>query len=64
MFDIEVLNKEGEDGGGGVVLNADGVYLTTYSTLLFNLKLVRCGYYHSEEKSLPITKVCYLFLPI
>ena len=38
-------------------LNADGVYFATYYSLVLNLKLVTCGYYHSEEKSLPITQV-------
>ena len=42
-----------------VILNGDGVYIATYSALLLNLKLVRCAYYSSEEKSLPISEVCH-----
>ena len=40
-------------------LNGDGVYLSTIYTLLLNLKLIGCGYYQSEEKSLPISEVIY-----
>ena len=39
------------------ILNADGIYMATYFGLLLNLKLLRCGYYDSEEKSLPISEV-------
>ncbi len=39
------------------ILNADGVYIVTYYGLLLNLKLLRCGYYDSEEKSVPISEV-------
>ena len=39
------------------ILNADGIYSATYYGLLLNLKLLRCGYYDSEEKSLPISEV-------
>ena len=41
----------------GAILNADGVYLATYSALLLNLKLLRNGYYQSEEKSLCMAEV-------
>ena len=40
-----------------VVLTGDGVYVVTCLTLLLNLKLVRSGYYESEEKSLHISEV-------
>ena len=41
------------------ILNADGVYLATYSALLLNLKLMYMGYYASQEKSLPLSEVWY-----
>ena len=40
-----------------VVLTGDGVYVVTCLTLLLNLKLVRSGYYESDEKSLHISEV-------
>ena len=49
-------DEEGTNGGGAI-LNADGVYLATYSMLSLNLKLIHCGYYSSDEKSLPIAEV-------
>ncbi len=45
------------DSGLVPILNADGIYLATYYGLLLNLKLSRCGYYDSEEKSVPISEV-------
>ena len=49
--------QEGDEVKYCVILNADGVYIATYAALLLNLKLVQCGYYTSEEKSLPISEV-------
>jgi len=46
-----------ESQASSVPLNADGVYLATYSALSLNLKLHLQGYYNSEEKSVPITEV-------
>lgn len=48
---------------GGAILNADGVYLATYSALLLNLKLLRNGYYLSEEKSLCMAEVSIQRMP-
>ncbi len=45
------------ENGEGTILNADGVYLATYSALLLNLKLIQSDYYSSEEKSLPMAEV-------
>ena len=49
-------DSQGEDSQSAI-LNADGVYLATYSVLLLNLKLIKAGYYSSEEKSLPMAEV-------
>ncbi|CAM1291637.1 KIAA1244 (predicted) [Pycnogonum litorale] len=38
------------------IMNADGVYLATYSALLLNLKLLRLGYYTDETKVVPLTE--------
>ncbi|XP_074653085.1 brefeldin A-inhibited guanine nucleotide-exchange protein 3-like [Tubulanus polymorphus] len=37
------------------LLNADGVYIATYQTLLLNLKLIKCGYYAGHVVS-PVTQ--------
>ncbi|XP_063243212.1 brefeldin A-inhibited guanine nucleotide-exchange protein 3 [Bacillus rossius redtenbacheri] len=38
------------------IINADGIYLATYSALLLNLKLIRQGYYQQDTKPLPMTE--------
>lgn len=39
-------------------INADGIYLTTYSCLLLNLKLIYLGYYDSNQKEdIPLSEV-------
>uniref|UniRef100_T1J3I1 SEC7 domain-containing protein n=1 Tax=Strigamia maritima TaxID=126957 RepID=T1J3I1_STRMM len=39
------------------IINADGVYLATYSALLLNLKLIRNGYYKADLSTLiPLTE--------
>ena len=53
-----MLCSDQDKGNDAVILNADGVYVVTYSALLLNLKLIRNGYYESEDKSLPIAEVC------
>lgn len=40
-----------------VIMNADGVYLATYSALLFNLKLMKRGCYHDDTKAIPMLEV-------
>ncbi|KAG1677896.1 Brefeldin A-inhibited guanine nucleotide-exchange protein 3 [Nymphon striatum] len=39
-----------------VIMNADGVYLATYSALLLSLKLMRNCYYSDNSKSVPLTE--------
>ena len=53
-----MLCLDQDKGNDAVILNADGVYVVTYSALRLNLKLIRNGYYESEDKSLPIAEVC------
>lgn len=31
------------------IMNADGVYLATYSALLLNYKLIQCGHYEANN---------------
>lgn len=54
-----VSMSEGLNGPeySNAILNADGVYLATYSALSLNLKLIHLDYYDSEEKSLPMAEV-------
>lgn len=56
-FIVYLTVQHGDDCEEAVVLNADGVYVVTYSALLLNLKLIRSGYYESDEKSLPMSEV-------
>ncbi|ELT87809.1 hypothetical protein CAPTEDRAFT_215541 [Capitella teleta] len=46
----------GDNSLANAILNADGVYLATYSALSLNLKLIMADYYDSDEKSLPIAE--------
>ena len=40
------------------IINADGIYLATYSALLLNLKLIKQGYYQEQHtKPVPMTEV-------
>lgn len=39
------------------IMNADGIYLATYSALLLNLKLIRQGYYQNDTKNIPLNEV-------
>jgi brefeldin A-inhibited guanine nucleotide-exchange protein 3 len=40
------------------IINADGIYLATYSALLLNLKLIKQGYYQEHHmKPVPMTEV-------
>ncbi|XP_026279245.2 brefeldin A-inhibited guanine nucleotide-exchange protein 3 [Frankliniella occidentalis] len=38
------------------IINADGIYLATYSALLLNLKLIHQGYYADNNKVLPMNE--------
>jgi len=38
------------------IINADGIYLATYSALLLNLKLIHQGYYQDPSKAVPSTE--------
>ncbi|GLG94562.1 LOW QUALITY PROTEIN: uncharacterized protein GBIM_01757, partial [Gryllus bimaculatus] len=38
------------------IMNADGIYLATYSALLLNLKLIKQGYYVQDNKPIPMTE--------
>ncbi|XP_018563694.1 brefeldin A-inhibited guanine nucleotide-exchange protein 3 isoform X2 [Anoplophora glabripennis] len=44
------------------IMNADGVYLATYSALLLDLKLVQAGHYDDQNKdvSVPITEAQFV----
>lgn len=39
-------------------MNADGVYLATYSALLLDLKLIQAGHYDEIKKEVSILSVC------
>jgi brefeldin A-inhibited guanine nucleotide-exchange protein 3 len=40
------------------IINADGIYLASYSALLLNLKLIKQGYYQEQHmKPVPMTEV-------
>ena len=45
-----------------VVLNADAVYVTTYSVLHLTMRLHRSAYFTGSEKSLPLSEVMSLIL--
>ncbi|UYV68045.1 hypothetical protein LAZ67_5002898 [Cordylochernes scorpioides] len=52
------LWKRQENGPPLTILNADGLYLATYSALLLNLKLLHSGYYSTSLKSaVPLTEL-------
>ena len=55
---VAALMTEPRPVSASIPLNADGVYLATFSALSLNFKLHLQGYYNSEEKSVPITEVC------
>ncbi|XP_014677838.1 PREDICTED: brefeldin A-inhibited guanine nucleotide-exchange protein 3-like [Priapulus caudatus] len=38
------------------IVNADGVYLACYSALLFNLKLIHCGWYRDSSSNIPVSQ--------
>ncbi|KAJ8951561.1 hypothetical protein NQ318_020436 [Aromia moschata] len=44
------------------IMNADGVYLATYSALLLDLKLIQAGHYeeHNKEVTVPITEAQFV----
>ena len=54
---VAALMTESHPVSASIPLNADGVYLATFSALSLNFKLHLQGYYNSEEKSVPITEV-------
>ena len=47
------MNFEGSE----TILNADAVYVTSYSALHLSVNLYCSGYYSSDEKSLPVSQV-------
>ncbi|CAH1227063.1 ARFGEF3 [Branchiostoma lanceolatum] len=49
-------HKQGQGSANLPVLNADGVYVSTFSALLLNLKLVRMGHYNGQDCRLPMTQ--------
>ena len=55
--DVELLSS----GPETVVLNADAVYVTTYSVLHLTMQLHRSAYFTSAEKSLPMSEVIFRF---
>ena len=55
QFSSDICAKQSDNEV--TILNADGVYVATYSALLLSLKLLRSGYFESEERSLPMAEV-------
>ena len=55
MMMIELLSS----GPETVVLNADAVYVTSYSVLHLTMMLHRSAYFTSSEKSLPLSEVTF-----
>jgi len=53
MLSVELLSS----GPETVVLNADAVYVTTYSVLHLTMLLHRSAYFTGAEKSLPLSEV-------
>ncbi|XP_039275830.1 brefeldin A-inhibited guanine nucleotide-exchange protein 3 [Nilaparvata lugens] len=49
-------NKHMEGNASPTIINADGIYLATYSALLLNLKLIQHGYYQHEMKNVPLNE--------
>lgn len=43
------------------IVNADGIYLATYSALSLNLKLINVGYYDHSSDDIPMTEVSMIF---
>lgn len=52
-----VFTATTQERGPQVILNADGIYLTTYSVLSLNLQLIRGGNYCDPDLPLSITQV-------
>ncbi|XP_064629621.1 brefeldin A-inhibited guanine nucleotide-exchange protein 3-like isoform X3 [Lineus longissimus] len=50
-------DESGNNNACKVILNADGVYMATYSTLLLNLKLLKSGYYSNKDQKVLVTEV-------
>lgn len=48
--------KSKHDGIESAIVNADGIYLATYSALLLNLKLINQGYYTDDSNDIPMTE--------
>ncbi|KAF2345665.1 Sec7 domain, partial [Trinorchestia longiramus] len=53
-----VFSESGSNSGNRIILNADGIYLATYSALCLNLQLIECGWYCSgrESNTLPTSQ--------
>ncbi|RZF38153.1 hypothetical protein LSTR_LSTR005514 [Laodelphax striatellus] len=49
-------NKHIDGNASPTIINADGIYLATYSALLLNLKLIQHGYYQHELKNIPLNE--------
>lgn len=58
--EIEKLRNY-KDLFNNLFINADGIYLTTYLTMLFNLKLQSSNYYENDMKNnIPITEKAFV----
>ena len=57
-----VFSSTGDEDVCPVIINADGIYLTSYVVLALNLKLINLGFYDSEDISPPLTRVSILFV--
>jgi len=59
---LMMLLELSSSGPETVVLNADAVYVTTYSVLHLTMTLHRSAYFTSAEKSLPLSEVMVVSL--
>ncbi|XP_076307697.1 LOW QUALITY PROTEIN: brefeldin A-inhibited guanine nucleotide-exchange protein 3 [Tachypleus tridentatus] len=50
------INKDYDSLSRITIVNADGIYLATFSALLLNLKLLRNKYYISQDQPVPLTE--------
>ncbi|XP_022237175.1 brefeldin A-inhibited guanine nucleotide-exchange protein 3-like isoform X2 [Limulus polyphemus] len=50
------INKDYDSLSRVTIVNADGIYLATFSALLLNLKLLRNKYYINQEQPIPLTE--------
>lgn len=57
-FVTGVFDATRQEESPQVIINADGIYLTTYSVLSLNLQLIQGGHYCDPSLPLPMSQVC------